>query len=46
LNLDSRAFSYYDVGKKKWNVEPGTFGILVGDSSADIALHAEIRLAP
>jgi beta-glucosidase len=46
LNLDSRSFSYYDVGMKKWNVEPGTFGILVGDSSANVALHAEIRLAP
>jgi beta-glucosidase len=31
--LDERAFAYYDVDAKKWKIEPGKFGILVGDSS-------------
>ena len=44
LTLDSRSFSYYDVGSKKWKVEPGEFGILVGDSSEDIALHGSVNL--
>jgi beta-glucosidase len=36
--LDSRAFAYYDVAAKHWTIAPGSFGILVGDSSADILL--------
>ena len=44
LSLDSRSFAYYDVGSKSWKVEPGEFGILVGDSSADIALHGSVNL--
>ena len=44
LTLDSRSFSYYDVGSKSWKVEPGEFGILVGDSSEDIALHGSVNL--
>ncbi len=44
LTLDSRSFSYYDVGSKSWKVEPGEFGILVGDSSEDIALHGSANL--
>ena len=30
--LDPRSFAYYDVGQKKWRVDPGKFGIEVGDS--------------
>jgi beta-glucosidase len=46
LSLDRRAFSFYDVTKKGWNAEPGTFSILVGSSSADIALRATFLLEP
>jgi beta-glucosidase len=46
LSLDRRAFSFYDVTKKGWNAEPGTFSILVGSSSADIALRATFLLQP
>ena len=36
--LDARAFAYYDVAAKRWAIAPGSFGVLVGDSSADILL--------
>ena len=39
--LDRRAFSFYDVGKRDWSVEPGAFSILVGSSSAVIKLQGE-----
>jgi len=38
LTLDPRAFAYYDVAAKKWAITPGDYGVLVGDSSADISL--------
>ncbi len=44
--LDRRAFSYYDVQKKDWSADPGSFGILVGSSSAKIALQGTFVLAP
>ncbi len=31
--LDRRAFSYYDLRKKDWSADPGSFGILVGSAS-------------
>jgi beta-glucosidase len=36
--LDRDAFSYYDVNKKSWVVEPGEFEFLIGSSSRDIRL--------
>ena len=38
VELVPRAFAYYDVAQKKWRVDPGKFGIEVGDSveSADL----------
>ncbi len=44
LSLDHRAFSFYDVNRKDWNAEPGSFSILVGDSSADIQLRGTFLL--
>jgi beta-glucosidase len=44
--LDRRAFSYYDVLKKNWNADPGSFGILVGSSSDKIELQGTFVLAP
>jgi len=44
--LDRRAFSYYDERKKGWNVDPGSFGILVGSSSDKIELQGTFALAP
>jgi beta-glucosidase len=44
ITLDRRAFSYYDVNRKKWTAEPGEFAVLVGGSSADIALKGTFTL--
>jgi beta-glucosidase len=44
LNLDARAFSYWDEVAHKWTVDPGKFVILVGDSSENTPLHADLTL--
>ena len=46
LSLDSRAFSFWDSGLGDWRAEPGDFDILVGPSSAELALSASLRLSP
>jgi beta-glucosidase len=46
LSLDRRAFSFYDVKKRAWTAEPGTFAILVGSSSAQIELRGNFVLKP
>ena len=38
VDLDARAFAYYDVAAKQWHITPGNFGILVGRSSDEIVL--------
>jgi beta-glucosidase len=45
LTLDRRAFSFYDVTKKDWSVEPGDFTVLVGGSSDNIQLRGKFTLA-
>ena len=45
LQLDRRAFSFYDVKKHAWSAEPGEFAILVGSSSAKIELRAKYVLS-
>jgi beta-glucosidase len=44
VELDGRAFAFYDVEGKHWKVDSGEFGILVGDSSADIALKSNVQV--
>lgn len=44
IELDSRAFMYYDVGESRFRAESGIFEILVGASSADIRLSASVRM--
>ena len=44
VELDRRAFSYYDVKAKQWRADPGVFEILVGRSSADIHLTGAVTL--
>lgn len=46
FELDERAFAYYDVRAKDWKVEAGVYTILVGSSSRDIRLTAELMLLP
>jgi beta-glucosidase len=45
LQLDQRAFSFYDGSKHAWNAEPGEFAILVGSSSAKIELQGNYVLS-
>ena len=45
VTLDPRAFAYYDTATKKWAITPGDFGVLVGDSSADIALKSSVSVS-
>ena len=45
VELDSRAFAYYDVDAKKWSIAPGKFNILVGDSSASLNLKGTVDVS-
>ena len=44
MDLDSRAFAYYDTHRKGWWVEGGDFDILVGASSKDIRLVTRVSI--
>jgi len=44
LNLDARAFSYWDEAAHKWAIDPGKFVVRVGDSSESTPLSAELTL--
>ncbi len=44
IGLDARAFSYWDESAHKWTIDPGKFVILVGDSSENTPLRADITL--
>ncbi|MGB8847804.1 MAG: glycoside hydrolase family 3 C-terminal domain-containing protein, partial [Terracidiphilus sp.] len=44
LNLDARAFSYWDATAHKWIIDPGKFILRVGDSSENTPLNADIIL--
>ena len=45
FTLDKRAFAYYNVNIHDWHVESGKFSLLVGASSRDIRLTAEVQVA-
>ena len=45
VDLDSRAFAYYDVEAKKWSIAPGKFSVLVGDSSASLDLKGTVDIS-
>ena len=45
VKLNARAFAYYSVPLKKWQVENGKFEILVGASSRDIRLKESVVIA-
>jgi beta-glucosidase len=44
LNLDARAFSYWDSTAHKWIIDPGKFVVRVGDSSENTPLRADLTL--
>ena len=44
VNLDARAFAYFDPAAKQWHITPGNFGIVVGRSSAEIVLKGSVKV--
>ena len=44
IELDKRAFAYYNVNIHDWHVESGDFNILVGASSRDIKLLGAVKV--
>ena len=44
INLCKRAFAYYNVNIHDWHVESGKFTIMIGASSRDIRLTADITV--
>jgi beta-glucosidase len=52
LQLDERAFSYYDVASHSWHADPGAYRIELGQSAENIAasvvveLHRSLRMPP
>jgi beta-glucosidase len=45
MGLNARSFAYYSTDKHSWEVDAGTYTILVGSSSRDIRLHADFQAA-
>jgi beta-glucosidase len=44
LDLDARAFSFWDIGRHGWALEPGEFEVRIGSSSRTIHTTGTIRL--
>ena len=44
MELDSRSFAFWDTETHDWKVEPGTFTIYVGGSSASLPLSANLTI--
>lgn len=42
--LDKRAFAYYDVKSKDWQVQKGKYNVQIGASSRDIRLNQVVEL--
>lgn len=44
LNLNMRAFAYFDDTQNAWVADAGTFRLLIGQSSADLPLGVDVQL--
>jgi beta-glucosidase len=44
ISLDARSFGYWDEAKHDWTIDPGKFVVLVGDSSENTPLHADLTI--
>jgi beta-glucosidase len=44
LTLDQRSFAYWDVNSESWFVAPGTYQIMVGDSSRNVLLQGQVTI--
>jgi beta-glucosidase len=45
FTLPAEKLAYYDVGRHDFVVEPGTFDVMVGSSSADIRVRGQVEVA-
>jgi beta-glucosidase len=45
MTVKPRAFEHWDVATGRWTVEPGTFQLRAGRSSALLRLATEIRIS-
>ena len=45
VELDRRAFAYYDVREGSWVVAPGEHVVQIGESAADVVAEATVTLA-
>ena len=43
IAFDDKTFRYYDVASQSWQIEGGTYQVMVGSSSADIQLQSSIK---
>jgi beta-glucosidase len=46
VTVPARAFEHWDAAARSWTVEPGTFTLAAGPSSADPALSTQVAIAP
>ncbi len=44
IQLDARAFAFYDVAAKKWTIDPGKFTIHAGDSVESLPLVTKVEI--
>lgn len=44
LQLNPRAFSFWSVAAHAWRIAPGTFHVMVGDSSVNTPLQASVTI--
>jgi beta-glucosidase len=44
IHLSPSSFSYFNPNTKKWTLEPGTFTVHIGSSSADIRLKKSLTI--
>ena len=44
LTLNQRSFSYWDILSNSWKVVPGTYQIMLGNSSRNILLQSQITI--
>jgi beta-glucosidase len=46
FHLDQRAFQIWDTNAQAWTTVDGTYTVRVGDSSANLPLHAPVTVGP
>jgi beta-glucosidase len=44
VDLDARAFSYWDDARHRWQADPGDYEVLIGSSAADTPLRTKVTL--